>query len=219
MNNTSREFSDFAGRRGWHLDENGNYKNPKSGEAIPGVICRDDGRPLWDQFIYNEPIGVILVPVNKRGEIRLITVERLIFKDEAKFSLCDFSQLGPTPIEIPCGFPFKGEKSQETAARKATEEIGSLILESRLIGYCRPNSTFHPYQIPVYFVLIDDEFQETVPTDVNEKILRVIYYPFEEAKKIVVKIQITCEIILAATNQLLCYSGEIKLGKYSFLFS
>ncbi|MEW6407856.1 MAG: NUDIX domain-containing protein [Patescibacteria group bacterium] len=199
-----KEFPDFVTRVGWRLDFGGDLQNPKLGEIVRVVICRDDGTPMWDQFLHNEPIGAICVPVNKKGEIGLIIVERPIFKNDPEFPLSDFSKLGALSIECPRGFPFKGERSQETAARETDEEIGSPVSESILLGHIRPNSTFHPHAIPVYLVKVDEDFQGITPPDVNEKILRVEWFTVSRVKEMIRKDEIICGITKAALCHLFC---------------
>ncbi len=200
-----KEFPDFAEKRGWHLDKNGDYRNPKLGEMILVVICKDDGAPIWDQFIHNEPVGAISAPINKKGEVSLIIVERLIFKDKAEFPLQGFSQLGALSVECPRGFSFKGGKSQETAAREVEEEIGSPILESTFLGHIRANSSFNSHAIPIYLVKVDEDFAGRIPPDVNEKILKVKYYPLAEAENMAKEDKITRGITKAAICNFLCY--------------
>jgi 8-oxo-dGTP pyrophosphatase MutT (NUDIX family) len=118
--------------------------------------------------------------------------------------LKDFPKLGAPSLECPRGFPFKGKKSQETAVREAGEELGSPVLESKLIGYSRPNSTFHPHQIPIYLVRVDEEFRGTVPADVNEKILKVTYYPAAEVKNMIKAKKITRGMTKSAICSFLC---------------
>jgi len=174
-------FSEVAdqmtGRGGWQRGDGDTvFINPKLGSVTHVAICKDDGTPMWDQFIHFEPIGAISLPVNSKGEVGLVSVERPTFRigtDQQTFPALDLDNLGCPSLEFPRGFPKKGEIGAQTAKREGEEELGSPITNVGLLGHLTPNTTFHPHRIPVYLVGVDNQFKGTTPPDVNEKILNV----------------------------------------------
>lgn len=202
-----KEYPEFEKKLGWKRGEGDIiYFNPRLGEIIAVAVCDDSGKPLYDQLLHNEPVGAITVPVNTDGEIGLITQKRWIFPDgvEPQFPLLDVSILGAPSIEFPRGFPFKGEKPQETAERETEEEMDSPIISSKLLGYVRPNSTFHPHKIPAYLVSVKHDFKGTIPPDINEKILKVEWHDIELVKAMIKEKKITCGMTQAAFEEFLC---------------
>ncbi|MFH1098935.1 MAG: NUDIX domain-containing protein, partial [Candidatus Uhrbacteria bacterium] len=176
-----RPFSEVAkemeGKQGWRRGEGDDvFVHSKLGVVRHVVICRDDGTPLYDQFIHFEPIGAVTVPVNSKGELGLVRVERPTLKADVTgntFPLLNVADLGVASLEFPRGFPKKGEAAAQTAAREGEEELGSPILGVEQIGELTPNTTFHPHRIPIFLVRVNEEFKGTLPPDVNEKILKV----------------------------------------------
>jgi 8-oxo-dGTP pyrophosphatase MutT (NUDIX family) len=188
---------------GWRKGE-GNVVliNPKLGEVVHVLICDDEDKGRWDQFLHCEPIGAICIPIRKDGKVGLVEVERPSFKEETlqRFPLTenDYQNLGRKSLEFPRGFPKKGESASQTAIREAEEEIDSPIIRIEKIGVVTPNTAFHPHQIPVFLVQINENFKGQIPPDVNEKIFGKDWFTREEMNKKIEEGQIYCGITLAA---------------------
>jgi len=178
-------------------DEDQALFNPQFGEIVRiGVVTE---KFSYDAFLHNEPIGAVTIPVNKEGKLGFITAFRPTFQPgKEHFPLTDTSVLGRESLELPRGFPIKGERSDQTAKREGSEELGSPIISVRQLGLVTPNTTFHPHQIPVFLCEVDSDFKGDIPGDVNEKILGKIFLTPEEVKNRVVGGEIYCGFTLAA---------------------
>lgn len=175
--------------------------NPALGKVVHVAVCNDEGKPLYDQFLHAEPVGAVTVPMNSEGKIGIITVARPTAKP-GTYNYPNFennlSNLGWESIEVPRGFPRKGEIGAQTAAREAGEELGSPIKLIELLGEITPNTTFHPHRIPVYLAQVDENFTGPIPGDVNEKILKVYWVTKSELLGMVKDNQIYCGMTMAA---------------------
>lgn len=185
--------------------------NPKLGKLIRVAVCKDDGTPVYDQFLHAEPVGAVTIPVNSKGEIGFITQQRWT----ADPTLYDFETIednldivGMPSIELPRGFPINGEASEQTATREGAEEIGSPVTSVKKLGVVTPNTAFNPHQVPVYWASIDEAFQGEIPGDVNEKILAVNWFSLEELRSKIASGEIYCGFTLAALG-LAFMLGEI----------
>lgn len=200
-----RLFSEVAdqmeGRQGWHRGEGDDiFVHDKLGRVVHVAMCKDDGAPMWDQFLHLEPVGAICVPINLYDQVGMVRVERPSIKDCElyQFPDLDLEHIGTSSLEFPRGFPFKGEGSEQTAGREAAEELGSPIRKVLLLGRITPNTSFHPHRIPVYLVEVDSDFQGDLPPDVNEKILRVEWIHYSHLKERVIAVDVHCGMTLAA---------------------
>lgn len=207
--------AELGEKRGWRQGSGDEVLvNPKLGVVRHVAICRDDGTPLYDQFLHIEPIGAITVPVNTKGELGVVTVERPGVRDMKWYQFPggpDLSLLGCPSMEFPRGFPKKGELAAQTAAREGEEELGSPILSVQQIGEITPNTTFHPHRIPVFLVRVNEAFAGTMPPDVNEKILKVEWRSLEDVMSRIRGSKIHCGMTKAA----LChYLAEMHSEEY-----
>lgn len=175
--------------------------NPTKGKVMQVAVVKPDGSPIYDQFLHAEPIGAITVPVNSKGEIGIITAWRWT----ADPDLYDYETIednldiiGRESVEVPRGFPMKGEASAQTAAREGGEELGSPVTAVTPIGVVTANTAFNPHQIPVYLAAVDETFEGDIPGDVNESILKVTWVsPAEIFARIQGK-EIYCGLTLSA---------------------
>lgn len=175
--------------------------NPNLGKVVHVAVCTDEGKPLYDQFLHAEPVGAVTLTTNLKGEIGIITVARPTAKpgtyDYPNFEH-NLSNLGCESVEIPRGFPLKGEASAQTAKREGGEELGSPIKSVELLGNITPNTTFHPHRIPVYLAQVDENFTGPMPGDVNEKILKVTWVTKNKLLTMIKEKEIYCGMTLAA---------------------
>ncbi|MBU0649224.1 NUDIX hydrolase [Patescibacteria group bacterium] len=196
-------FSEVPGKEpGWKRGEGDVVLyHPTYGEIRHVWVCDKEGKPHHDQFLHNEPIGAVTMPMRKDGKVGFITADRPCFPPgKEHFPLKDFEVLGCESLELPRGFPKKGERSEQTAKREGAEEIGSPILEVSEIGQITPNTTFNPHRIPVYLAKIDEDFVGEVPPDVNEKILGKVFLSKDEIMEKLKNQEIFCGFTLAALS-------------------
>lgn len=202
-------------KKGWQAGEGDQVLfNPAFGEIVRVAVVAE--KFSFDAFVHNEPIGAVTLPIRSDGCIGFITSFRPTFQEgKHQFPIRkeDFVNLGRESLELPRGFPIKGEQSDQTAKREGAEEIGSPILSVKKLGVVTPNTTFNPHQIPVYLAEIDEKFDGEIPGDVNEKILGKI---FLEPKVVLAKVmagEIYCGFTLSA---LMMWLSGIMSGKDLF---
>lgn len=200
-----RSFGEIAealgDRRGWRPGAGDVVlAHPSLGRVVHVGICKDDGSPMYDQFLHLEPVGAITVPVNSKGELGLVEVERPGVREAADYTFpnLDLTKFGHPSLEFPRGFPKKGEIAQQTAAREAGEELGSPIRDVRFIGELTPNTTFHSHRIPILLAIVDEGFAGAPPPDVNEKILKVRWHALDAVFACIRLGQIHCGMTKAA---------------------
>ncbi len=215
-----RPFSEVAdlmvGKQGWQQGTGDVvFQNPKLGQVLHVAMCKDDGTPMWDQFIHVEPLGAVTVPVNKKGEFGLVKVDRPTVKspEQYRYPELNLADLGVSSLETPRGFPKKGEAGAQTAHREGEEELGSPIELVKKIGEITPNTTFHPHRIPVYFALVNHEFAGTAPPDVNEKILKVEWVSTEDLNRRIAAGEINCAMTLAALQLFAAYHAQVRAAQ------
>jgi len=202
-------------KQGWSKGEGDQaLVNPAFGEIVR--IAVQGPNFAYDAFLHNEPIGAVTMPLRRDGTIGFVTNYRPTFKPGTHhFPLRreDCANLGRESLELPRGFPIKGEQSQQTAKREGAEEIGSPILKVTQLGLITPNTTFHPHQIPAYQADVDENFQGEIPGDVNEKILGTIFLPPNEVMTKVMAGEIYCGFTLAT---LMLWLAGIMTGNRLF---
>lgn len=185
---------------GWHPGSGVVFEHSKLGRIVHVAICKDDGTKLYDQPMHLEPVGAVTVPVNSKGELGIVEVERPTVRSAAEYRYpdLDLATLGVASLEFPRGFPKKGELGAQTAAREGEEELGSPIRSVRQVGEITPNTTFHPHRIPVFLVRVDERFAGTMPPDVNEKILKVRWISVNEFMRLIADGRVHCGMTKAA---------------------
>lgn len=182
-------------------------------QVLHVVICNDDGVPMWDQFLHWENGGAITLPVNSKGQIGLIEIERPVQRENRPFQLVGRSKdvdaqvlvnLGRKCLEAPRGMASKNEKPGETAAREAEEELGRVILAKQYVGCLIANSTFDPRLLHGYIVQVNEKRKSSLPKDVNEKIFKVDWYdPLEVAQML--QMGPECPIVCSFTKAQLAH--------------
>ncbi len=178
------------------------------GELRHVVVCDKTGKPLWDQPVHIEPVGAITVPVTREGKIRLQKQFRPVV-----LPLCikpKFPEVFPEDcwgrwfLEVPRGFPIRGESPDKAAIRETMEEAQSPILEIIQLGEVNANSTFFNHMIPVFLARVDESFEGEFPEDVNEKVLKGDDINPEEVKRLIAGGEIQDALTLAALNLYFC---------------
>jgi len=201
-------------RAGWKRDEGDVvFYNPALGAIVRVAMCNDEGTPLWDQFLHMEPVGAITVPVNSNGDLGFVVQQRPTISsselyiypnlesEERKSEIVRVLDIVGTPsLELPRGFPLKGEAPEQTAKREADQELDSPILEVQRIGEVVPNTAFNPHRIPVFLAKVNEKFDGEYPPDVNEKILKVEWNDPRSVKRMIAGEEMFCGMSLAALS-------------------
>ncbi|MDO8599553.1 MAG: NUDIX domain-containing protein [bacterium] len=221
-----RTFLEVRGQlgenRGWFPDNGDVVFSHRKGLGVVRhvVVCKDDGTPVYDQFIHAEPVGAVTVPVNSKGEFGVIDVWRptIVSAEEYRFPDLDLAKVGVMSTEFPRGFPKKGEVGAQTALREAQEELSSPIRKVAQIGEWTPNTTFHPHRIPVFAAWLDEAraadvvAKRTVPSpDMNEKILNVRWVALDHLFALMRERKLHCGATQAALCLYLAAYGNVEV--------
>lgn len=204
LNDVLKEYPDF--QPGWKRGKGNQVLfNPNYGEIRHLVVCDSEtGRPIHDQPAHIEPVGGITIPVTKAGKIRLQKQPRAIpLSEGSKASFpetIEESRWGRWFLDVPRGFPIRGEDPQQAAIRETTEESRSPILKIVKLGEVNANATFFVHMIPVFLARIDEDFEGELPQDCNERVFKGDDYTLDEVKDLVAQGKIQDALSLAALN-------------------
>lgn len=188
------------------------YENPKYGKIQAVWSCDEKNNPRYDRILIIEPVGAIGVPINQDNKIGLLSIYREVLKKGKKPSVepgnlnTNLSDLGRTSIEVPRGYPEKGETYSQTVKRETEEELQAKVIKIKRIGETNPGTAFFPYSLPVFLVRVNSNKEpgNHFP-DSDEKIIKVNWYTIKEIKKMIKRKKIFCGFTLAALNFLFQY--------------
>lgn len=182
-------------------------------QVVHVVVCKDDGSPIYDQFVHWEAGGAVTLPVNQKGEIGLVEVDRPILRSPMDYQLVGrdaafdrrwAENLGRKSWEAPRGMARKNEKPGQTAVREGEEEIGSAVRRVIYLGPQADNTTFKPMAVHGYLAEVDATKASSLPPDVNEKIFQVQWHPWQEVMRMLTK-GADCPILCDFTKSALAY--------------
>lgn len=181
--------------------------NLRFGAILHVGVCDEGQRFLFDQPVWAEPIGALVVPVTTDGCIVLLENFRPVALPPATgtYPPKDLVGCGVVSLELPRGFPELGETPPEAALREAEEELGFLASNAETIGYSNPNTTYFMHSLPVCVVEVDPKTDATRPPDSMERIGRV---------RVMAITEVLAEI---AANRIFC--GMTKSALLTFLAS
>jgi 8-oxo-dGTP pyrophosphatase MutT (NUDIX family) len=182
--------------------------NPRFGALLHVAVCRD-GRPIYDQPVWAEPVGAIVVPVLADGRLVFVEVWRPVAAaDEAQvvYPVGTLEARGRWSLELPRGFPEAGEAPADTARREAEEETGLAVATVTRIGSCNPNTTFFLNHLPVFQAEVAGE-AVGAGRDEREQIRRRVELTWDEALQAVAGGRIICGFTQAALLALLASGG------------
>lgn len=163
--------------------------NRAFGTILHAAICDDSGKVLYDQPVWAEPGGAIIVPRNPRGAIGLVELYRPVLNNSplAEYPPVDLSGHGRFSLELPRGFPEEGETPEETALREAEEETGFEALNVTKIGESNFNTTYFLANTLIFLVELSDRKASPAFNDIAEHIRRVRFLDrrevFEEVSR------------------------------------
>lgn len=192
----------------WKNDLYGGLENPKFGKLTHIVVCKEDGTPIFDQYMIEEKPGAVIVPYDKhKGTIRvgMITEERFI--------------PGKRYVALPRGFGKDNESELEAAYRELFEETGlsNGNLEDKAIlvlGRNNPNTAFYKTDFPIVAAKFSrlEEIMNPKGDKFVEKIQKVRPYSFSEIRELEKTGQLECGITKAALFEFGCYMPEFYKG-------
>lgn len=148
------------------------------------VVCAPDGTPLFDQPLWTEPPGAIIVAIDEQGRIGFVQNFRVVMRDlDAGWAspAVDFDGYGRVSLELPRGFSEPGETAMDAARRETEEELGVEAGEPVLIGWHNPNTTYYASSTPIFLLPVTKPARSLAPADRNEPIEGTCFLTVAEA--------------------------------------
>jgi len=191
---------------GWIEKPYGGMENPKFGSLSHIVVCKDDGTPIYDQYMIEEQPGSIVVPYDKKDGITrvgLVTQERPVPKREY--------------AELPRGFGREDETALQTAYRELLEETGLRVSKEgvRLLGRININSSFYKTDVPIIAIGFEnlDEMGNPEGDKFAEKLIKAAPYDHDQIKDLIASEKLECAMTQAALFRFMVYKPEFVLGQ------
>lgn len=178
--------------------------NSAYGTILHAVVCDGNGQPLYDQPLWLEGTGAICVDVDADERIGLVRHQRPALEFSSKDRSWPASAVNTqgVSLELPRGFPNRGESPADAAAREAAEETGYAVLRTTLLGYSNTNTTFYPNSNAVYLVQLDRNRPSSQGPDPNETIHGVEFH------------ELPIVLSMIATGQIICGMTKSALLSY-----
>jgi 8-oxo-dGTP pyrophosphatase MutT (NUDIX family) len=177
------------------------FTNQKFGTILHVAVCNDTGQPLYDQPVWSEPVGAIIIPVDETGRIILVENFRNAPPAVGRCSTYPTSDLlghGRVSLELPRGFPLLGESSEEVARREVEEETGYPVREVVFLGESNTNTTFFLNNTSVWLAYVAQGESTLYSPDPLEEIQKVRFLHMEEVMTCVSSGQIICALTKSA---------------------
>lgn len=165
------------------------------------VVCSPDGTPLYDQPLWTEPTGAIVVATDEQDRIGFVQNFRVVVRDaDAGWASPpkNFDGYGRVSLELPRGFPEPGEAAIDTARREAEEELGVEVERPVLIGWHNPNTTYCAASIPIFLVSVAKPVRSAAPADRTEPIEGVCFLTVAEVLARVREGEVLCGMTKSA---------------------
>jgi 8-oxo-dGTP pyrophosphatase MutT (NUDIX family) len=207
---SSDEFPDL--NPGWVKDGGSLVlSNPKFGQIFHAVVRDETGKALYDQPVWAEPIGAIIIPITSEDKIAFVNNYRPASPPEGTYgtyppSTQDLQMRGRFSLELPRGFAEPGESSMDTAIRETQEETGYEVIEAVCLGKSNSNTTFFLNDMPVWLVKVTRSSSLTNTPDKHENIQGMRFLKLAEALELLKMGKISCGITKSALLHYLAWS-------------
>ncbi len=200
----------------WHFASSDEpLAHDRLGAIWHAVVCSPDGTPLYDQPLWAEPPGAIIVATDEQGRIGFVQNYRVVVRD-TDVALTnppvDFETYGRMSLELPRGFAEPGEVPIDAAKREAEEELGIEAGEPVLIGWHNSNTTYYASSIPVFLLSVRRHVPSTAPADRNERIEAICFLTVAEAMARVRQGEVLCGMTKSALLMYLCSRSLGAIG-------
>ncbi|GAX36537.1 NUDIX hydrolase [Nodularia sp. NIES-3585] len=192
-------------------DENIICSNPKFGTILHVVVCNDAGEPLYDQPVWSEPIGSIIVPIDTTGRIVLIENFRHVpptADTPGIYPPSDLSKQGRISLELPRGFASPNESAEDTARREVEEETGFQVQEIIFLGENNTNTTFFLNNATIWLAYVAQSEDLSSSPDSYEFINSVRLLNMEEVFTCLQSGQIICGSTKSALLHYLAWKSK-----------
>lgn len=179
------------------------FANPKFGTIFHVAVCDETGKPLYDQPIWSEPIGAVIIPVDESGKIAFVENYRSASPPNGTCgvhppSVVDLSQRGRFSLELPRGFAEPGESSEDAAMRETQEETGCKVIDALCLGKSNANTTFFLNNTAIWLTHVTRSQEVTDIPDTYEAIQGVYFLDLKEAMARVRSGEIICGVTKSA---------------------
>jgi 8-oxo-dGTP pyrophosphatase MutT (NUDIX family) len=197
---------------GWERrDENVICSNPKFGSILHVAVCNEFGEPLYDQPVWAEPIGAIIVPIDTKGRIMFIENFRHIPSKEDNLGIyppSDLSKQGRLSLELPRGFPLPNESPEDAARREVEEEIGFQVQRMISLGANNANTTLFLNNSTIWLAYMTESQKSDLAPDPYEFINSVRLLNMEEVLTCLQAGQILCGLTKSAILHYLAWKSQ-----------
>ena len=140
-----KEFPSFLQKMEWKKSSEDEFcSNPRFGKVLHGVVCGEDGQPLYDQPVIDFKECAMVVPyvTDENGKITKV----FMIKSERPAS-------GAVFWEFPGGFFEPGETPEKGALRELQEEAGIIGKKILFLGKLNPERVlFNKAEVHVFAV-------------------------------------------------------------------
>lgn len=179
--------------------------HPRIGQIIHTIVCRDDGTPLYDDYLQHEAVGVIVVPVSIQEPRRtcFVLIDRPVFQEGVgqTYPGLDYATLGGLSLEVPRGSFMPGETTEQAVRRVAEQKTGCAVLDVGALGRLNPNTRFNPQKHYVFRAAVDQSVAGAHPLALDVKIASTIWLTADEIKGMIRDGTVFCGMTQAALLQ------------------
>jgi 8-oxo-dGTP pyrophosphatase MutT (NUDIX family) len=162
------------------------------------VVCDQEDRPIYDQPVWAEAPGAVIVGIDTHGHLALLEHFRTAPVTDAvsTYPSVDLKKHGRKSFEFPRGLAKPGESALETAVREAEEETGLAASNPQIIGATNPNTTYCLFDTPIVLVRLKHRagrhaIDSTEPIPRPQK-PNSVFKPVVEIMRLIRDGQITC---------------------------
>ncbi len=149
--------------------------NPRFGTIMHAVVHGPDGAPIYDQPVWAEPLGAVIVPLQPDGSVVFVENHRpVVAAGPWEYPPRTLDGCGCVSLELPRGFANPGEEPLATAVREAEEELGMEVGVVERLGLANPNTTYCIGGHEIYLARLTGRPSTRHPPDLAEGIVRTV---------------------------------------------